>query len=521
MRLEDHYDWVVLGDHPAALLSASLVARLGLSVLILPLYPQSKVPHGKVEGKVWDPEPNFWLGLAGSGLLRECLRKLGASPAELQNIRTDDIASEVLTPQRSILQESKDWKREFGENFDQETGLISALQNSEAAILAYWKDLPERLTLTPSKAESKFLGKGKALASAKEMQPKVVQSTEQLRRGLKKTAKSNLAQSAQWFSRSNQISEIGRYFKNPDLQLAITGLLSSHLSFNGSGSSEWNFSEGISLLALGKTGGAYRGGAAEYREFLLRLAKRLGAHVPEKTECRRLFVDSGRFVGVQVANRGNMISVRGGVLGSTLSTAKAKMTFSGRSLFGGIKTSHPPIGWRFTISIKVPQRAIPPGMKSRSIWQEEGAPSLEIEALTLSDYGNAKPEDRLILVRTVLPFTDESLDLEYQRITAARMLRQLIEICPFIEDQMTYICPEFRPSPKEELREIYPFDSLESVPESLRVYNGSGVGSRSGVGGLFIASDESCPKLGNFGASIASIEASAWIAHRSGLAGPL
>ena len=101
------------------------------------------------------------------------------------------------------------------------------------------------------------------------------------------------------------------------------------------------------------------------------------------------------------------------------------------------------------------------------------------------------------------------------------MLRQLIEICPFIEKQMAYICPEFRPASREELKEIYPFDSLESIPESLRVYNGSGVGSRSGIGGLFVASDESSPKLGSFGASIASIEASAWIAHRSGLAGPL
>ena len=42
MKVADHYDWVVLGDSPGALLSAGLAARLGYSVLVLPLAPGLK-----------------------------------------------------------------------------------------------------------------------------------------------------------------------------------------------------------------------------------------------------------------------------------------------------------------------------------------------------------------------------------------------------------------------------------------------------------------------------------------------
>ena len=70
MRLRDQYDWIVLGDDPGALLSASLVAKLGLSVLVLPLFPVStlKVTFGdKSVEEVLDFETNYVLGLGEGG----------------------------------------------------------------------------------------------------------------------------------------------------------------------------------------------------------------------------------------------------------------------------------------------------------------------------------------------------------------------------------------------------------------------------------------------------------------------
>ena len=104
MKLRDHYDWVVLGDHPGALLSAGLAARLGLSVLVLPVYPGKSLRIAE-DGRFVDPEPNYVLTLGRApgynGLLSECLGRLGILPAEFDQVQggqSGKILTQVLTP---------------------------------------------------------------------------------------------------------------------------------------------------------------------------------------------------------------------------------------------------------------------------------------------------------------------------------------------------------------------------------------------------------------------------------------
>ena len=66
MRLQDQYDWIVLGNHPAALLGGGLAAQLGQSVLILP-FSSSFILNVSSEGQPLDPESNYLLGLGKSG----------------------------------------------------------------------------------------------------------------------------------------------------------------------------------------------------------------------------------------------------------------------------------------------------------------------------------------------------------------------------------------------------------------------------------------------------------------------
>jgi hypothetical protein len=100
------------------------------------------------------------------------------------------------------------------------------------------------------------------------------------------------------------------------------------------------------------------------------------------------------------------------------------------------------------------------------------------------------------------------------------MFRKLMELVPFVEYHLVRIYPDFR-TENQELSEAYGFASVELVPENLKVAAGRGVGSASGIEGLFVATGESYPELGSLGATVAAIEASAWIAHRRGLPGPL
>src|SRR6185312_10300530 len=104
-KIRDHYDWIVLGDHPGALLSASLASRLGLSVLALPLAPGPGLMVSK-SGQYWDPESNYIAGLGrtseANGLLSECLVRLGMQNSELEMIETENVIPQVVTPRARL-----------------------------------------------------------------------------------------------------------------------------------------------------------------------------------------------------------------------------------------------------------------------------------------------------------------------------------------------------------------------------------------------------------------------------------
>ena len=254
-------------------------------------------------------------------------------------------------------------------------------------------------------------------------------------------------------------------------------------------------------------------------------------------------------------NRGNIISARGGVLGCSFEKASQKMVFGGKRFLPVRRKKVIPIGWRFTIALTVHQEAIPNRPMTRSVWKEKDAPALEIEIVDPSDYRSDRSEKRMIYLRTVMPYAAESLNSQHQRLTAARMLSQVIEILPFMEFHVVRIYPDFRvgadisevlrvipsisspevsapefsgpetsnPSPSDkldELKQLYGYPSLEEIPDHLLVYAGEDLTSSTGIDGLFRVSGESYPDLGSLGPVVAGLEAVAWLAHRSGLAGP-
>ncbi len=533
MRLQDSYDWLVLGSHPGALLTASLVAKLGLSVLILPLDSRSGLLSSSSGQKI-DLDPNYVMGVGKvgkvEGLVLKCLLHLGVTPTELNQIQIENGIPQVLTPESRISllgNENLIWElqREYGKSFAKQVGIVGALKQTESEYLSYWQNLPKRLTIT----------------SDRKRVVDYPMSLNQLRRKLthpiKALAKAQDSFQLSWISRRKTLAHLSGKIDRENFEEAIRGfwygITSHHLE-------DPSLFDVLHILNLSRTGGTFRGGMTAYRDFLMKLAKRLGVQVLPNTEFRRLFINKGRFAGVQVTNRGNMISVGGGVLGCSLNYAYERMTFSGTNLFRRRKRPLVPDGWRFTISMIVHQEAIPPGMLKRVFWREKNAPIIEIEIVDPQDYGQNDLQHRILYLRTVMPFHPDSLKLEYQRIIAGRMLRQVTEIAPFLEFHVTRIYPDFRvgrnldsilgvapktenvvPSEENELNEVYGFTSLDKIPENLLVYSGSGVGSSTGIDGLFLASNESYPELGSLGPTVAALESVSWLAHRSGFPGPL
>jgi hypothetical protein len=518
VKLRDHYDWVVLGDHPGALLSAGLAARLGLSVLVLPVFPGKTLSISE-DGRFVDPESNYLLSLGRvprfSGLLSECLGRLGILPAELEQIEGLEPLPQVLTPDMRLSfglndeQLEQALQRELGKELAQKSGLMPALKRAEADYLSFWLQLPERLTLSADKKKMPVVSPNARIQNLRRRLAKEVSGPEQ----------------ARWLGSSKSAANLAKDLGSDGVAELFAGLV---FGAGGSPLRDPALDEVLHLLILARTGASFHGGMTAYRDFLQRLAKRLGAHVPPALECKRVFVDQGRFTGVQVANRANVISAGGAVAGCALSQLGGLVSHSGRNWWKRLKTSPKPEGWRFTISFIVQSVAIPPGTSPRMVWQERGAPPIEIEITDAEAVGTASGrrfEQRAVQARTVLPFTSETLEPEYQRKIASRLLRQLTEILPFLESHLVATYPEFRHSAElpGELGEVYGFASLDLIPENLRCFRperGTGVGSRSGIEGLFVASGESFPELGSFGGTVAALEAVSWLAHRAGLSGP-
>lgn len=520
MELKEKYDVVVLGDHIGALLAATLVARLGLSILCLPYGNSARTIISK-DGDCLDPESNFLLGSSQtdkeSGLLSHCLKRVGLLEAEGESIRRGDGLPQVLVPgARLSLTEQNDafrreFIREFGEKVSSSLQLASALEESESRYLNYWMELPQRLSLPVNRTP--------------------VLSLRELRRSLIKKAK-EVKLGEFWVHPRKTVSDLQEVQNDAALAQTFLGLwygITSHPSVDPKAS------ELFQLIALARAGARFRGGMTAYRGLLTRIGKRLGGSFLAESQSGlsskeyQLVVKNGRLVGVDVLRANTEeplhIRVRGGVLGCSLSRARGMIRDQERAWFKRLKTGPTPVGWRFTIALRVSIGAIPSGMSERMIWKEPEAPALEIEVASPSEYGVGsitENSDRMIFLRTMLPYLNETLKPEVQRMTAARMFQQFLKIAPFSESHVLRGFPDFRSSSfNDEVAKVYCAKNLSEIPENLYCYTGEGVGPHSGIEGLYLASDEAYPQFGSFGSCVAGLESVAGLAHRAGLPGPL
>ncbi len=148
-------------------------------------------------------------------------------------------------------------------------------------------------------------------------------------------------------------------------------------------------------------------------------------------------------------------------------------------------------------------------MNTHAIWKEDKSRPVFIEVAEPEDYNLGMPEYRYVFLRTVVPFTQESLEVGTLRRTAARIYKLASEVFPFLEYHTVKIYPDFREgdnTDREEFSEVYGFVTPEIIPDNLRVYQGEGVGVQTPFSNLYSASNNSFPALGSFGYTVAALE---------------
>ncbi len=532
-RLIDSYDWVVLGDSLPALLSGVLVARMGLSVLVVGEGSARKWSLSST-GQILDPEPNWVVGLGspslGLGLAGECFRAVGVAPSEWGSIQGNDTLLQATTPSirshwwRLLVDTRREVSRESGDAGHPVARLTQAVELVEASTRRFWSGLPDRLTLdveaNAGGGRKKSFGARKGISRADSF----FSESQFLRHLQGSLAEKRLPEfwATEWDDFREKLAlesasrDLGFGERSREwIEAWLAGVLGSEVPDRISGA------EALQALALSLDGVRIHGGVGAFRSLLHRLLLRFGAHVVEESvQVSRLFIEEGRILGLQLSGsgQGRTLTRARGVLVSR-HPERLRSWMRGDGILRDLKD---PDGRRVTLGVTVEPKGLPPGMGQRLIWRESGSPTLEIERARPEEYGFPATGEELLFVRACFPAGSEGWSIERWRTVLARMFRQAAELLPFLEERSMRIFPDFRsPHFPKQWAEAYGGGSLRSR-EVLRVALSRLRPSEfPKAEGLFSVHRSADPGLGLMGEWAAAIKATAWIAHRSGLRGPL
>lgn len=232
----------------------------------------------------------------------------------------------------------------------------------------------------------------------------------------------------------------------------------------------------------------------ELKKTCFNLITQKGGTILPDASVEQIFVERKRFVGVQLHGKSHVITVEQGIFSAPLPYLQPLLNIDGRHEM--LKLKSRPLGWHFEIQIQISPDAIPPGLTSRMIYVQKGAPIVDIRHLT-----REKAPGRFRL-RVTLPFDESSLKRPEQRRIAQRLVRLMSELIPDFSYNVREVIPEIRDPERtevEELPKLYPFETLDHIPLSRLIYGVPGIGWKTPVQGLGIASDEADPSLGEWG----------------------
>lgn len=221
---------------------------------------------------------------------------------------------------------------------------------------------------------------------------------------------------------------------------------------------------------------------------LLSCLQERGATVCAVRDLAHIFVEKGGLVGVQLLGSSKAISVKEAFVGIDWYSLEKKMSEK-----KSLRTM--PVRWTYDIQFEIAEESIPIGLTSRMIVVERGAPLLQLFH---------RGAGRFIL-RSSLPFQEDSLDRGIQRKMALRMLKVCEKLIPDLNYNLKAVYPDLRNPEKAEnqdLPELFPFQALSEIPVSLYRYDGgrSGIGKKAPYKGFYIASPEADPASGWIGA---------------------
>lgn len=528
-----NYDWIVLGRHPSAVLSGCLATRLGAKVLFLPNVGQAfKTSRDKGAGAE-DFELDYesgWIGGFSShrspeeqGLLELCLNRI--DPQLVQKWFSPEEQTFLFTQNNRILSEDffNDWVQRF------ESGKSKKIQKAQLKIWAdSEKDLVQTLNKIPSLLNTELPSKKPSTREEKNriksfFKLKALSFSSSIGRRLEK----------KWFFKKNSSLSFvkNRSLNREKLEILTarfaesSGILLKSEDLAQAGLSDWAcfYASRLRRIKLNVN---------DWIDDLLRIAQTQGASIDAAADIESIIFQSNRYNGIEYipGKEEDKIRVSSHGLVCGTSTVFLEIHLCGKKknkISKKSKVKSTIKGWVFSWVFYAPAGSWEKSLPRRLLWSEIGSPPMEWEWDWLVQKGD---EDKTVLrVRTILPWSEDSLHISYLMHILENVAEQAFRLFPGIDflgfNSKTGVdgkSKTLRTDDHEDLlKKLYPWRTLESIPENVRIYFGKGTGVDSGVEGLFLTNETTYPALGSFGWSIAALESSAWLAHRLGMSGPL
>lgn len=504
MKLKDRYDCVVLGDHPGAILCGLMASRLGLTALLIPHCGSHGLFYSQDRRAVIDPESSFLLGLgrAGThaGLWHEILRKM-ESPAlqPLLELSQGSFGGWLDQHYFRVNPWLEGWSHEcewngLGKNSVLH-GLDELLKKHSELFVSFWDKYPASLRTQEKRSRFRFplLARG-----THDIRSKLFDQEETGKQSTLLTSKKTL---------NLKVDRLDRESKRL-AEFLWSGWVEDRAPIR-------DLFDLLHLLSVGQLGAMIPGGAFELRTLLMKAAQESGVHILDRTISLDVRAHQEGVSHLFLGEEKKQVDMGCLVLGCSSdqlkNLAQKKIDFEGLCR---------PAGWIFTMMLRLSNFEWNHEEPSRFVIQETGSPRLFLETKKASDYSlEGDPQDQLIFIRTLLPFSEESILPEFQRMVAQRMLNACFSYFPRFSSYPHSIFPSLEKNEKEGFSKVFGFPSLEYIPENLRVYSEMGYGPEFGVRGAFVVSGESYPQLGSLGPAVAAVEAVHWLATQSGVAG--
>ncbi|MGE4233354.1 MAG: hypothetical protein AB7F43_08500 [Bacteriovoracia bacterium] len=203
------------------------------------------------------------------------------------------------------------------------------------------------------------------------------------------------------------------------------------------------------------------------KQKLSAIIKANGGTVRDETQIDALAVENGKIVGVLLSSYEGVCLARQVALFNRVRRIYHSLPENMRdsTLLRSLERLVPS-HWRYTLAVELDREVLPLGVTPHMVYVGSSRyPLQEDNFLRLQ----VSPDNRLLLVTTLVPYKASALNYGYLRRLSGTIMQVLSSVIPFLDSHMIRLHPDFRKG-ESEIAKCYPFSGPDWVPENLIQY---------------------------------------------------